>query len=103
METGTHSFHCGLFTAGGMHRKRQANLWLKSSDLAVDLLLDQWFHSANWQDRYFPSNTGEWLRDWGIDLKRMNQDAKARNASSYGPSAIHNWQVIEGRGSSRWC
>ena len=53
-----------------------------------------WFNSPNWQGIYLSSNTGEWLRDWGIDLKHMNQDTKARNASSYGPSAIHNWQIL---------
>ena len=58
--------------------------------------IGRWFNAPNWQTIYLSSNTGEWLSDWGIDLRHMNQDSKARNASSYGPSAIHNWQILPG-------
>ena len=72
----------------------------RSSDLVAAIIqpggnsLNQWFKSSNWRKLYLSSSTGEWLRDWGVDLKHMDQDSKARNASSYGPSALHNWQVL---------
>ena len=94
MESGTHSFIWPVY--------RWWYTQKTSSELVAEIIrpggvsIGQWLNSANRQSIYLPASTGEWLRDWGIDLKRMNQDTKARNASSYGPSAIHNWQVIEG-------
>ena len=55
-----------------------------------------WFTSANWQNLYLIPNIQSWLTDWALDLKRMNRDFGARNAASYGPSAIHNWQTTPG-------
>ena len=57
--------------------------------------MSQWLNTPSWQKTYLSPSTG-WLMDWGIDLKHMNQDFRARNASSYGPSAIHNWQMLLG-------
>lgn len=56
--------------------------------------IHDWFDEPARYDLYVASNAREWLNDWGLDLKRMNQDRGARNASSYGPSALHNWQTI---------
>ena len=80
--------------------------WWYEQRVSIDLVtsviqpggnsMNHWFNSPNWRNIYLSSSTGEWLRDWGIDLKHMNQDYKARNASSYGPSAIHNWQILLG-------
>lgn len=31
---------------------------------------------------------GDWIRQWGLDLQRFGSDRAARNASSYGPTAV---------------
>ena len=58
-----------------------------------------WFTSTSRRDIYVLPSAENWLADWGLDLKRMSRDQGARNASSYGPSAIHNWKVISGEKS----
>ena len=57
--------------------------------------LQDWFASPELHDIYMTPSMKDWLGNWGLDLKRMNQDQAARNASSYGPSAIHNWKVMD--------
>lgn len=56
--------------------------------------LQDWFASPELHDIYVTPNMKNWLGDWGLDLRRMNQDYVARNASSYGPSAIHDWKIM---------
>lgn len=58
-------------------------------------VLQDWFASPDLRDIYVIPSMKDWLADWGLDLKRMNQDRTARNASSYGPSAIHDWKVMD--------
>lgn len=57
--------------------------------------IQEWFNVPERDDLYIVPSAREWLIDWGLDLKRMNKDRAARNASSYGPSALHRWQTIE--------
>ena len=57
--------------------------------------INEWFNVQADQELYVAQSAREWLTDWGLDLKRMFQDQGARNASSYGPSALHNWQTID--------
>ena len=94
-------------TTSGTHKIIMAciSLWYQQK-ISLDLLASiiqpggsaiiHWFNSPSKRNLYLSSSTGEWLKDWGIDLKRMDQDSKARNASSYGPSAIHNWHILLG-------
>ena len=57
--------------------------------------IQEWFDVPERDALYIASSAQQWLNDWGLDLKRMNADRGARNASSYGPSALHRWQTIE--------
>ena len=54
----------------------------------------RWFSSTTGGDFYSEKNAQAWLSAMGLDLKLMNRDHDARNTSSYGPSAIHGWQVM---------
>ena len=54
-----------------------------------------WFNNPNRDNIYLTPTAGAWLLDWGLDLRRMNKDRGARNASSYGPSALHGWATID--------
>ena len=94
-------------TASGTHKIIwPVYRWWYQQGLSLDLVtsiiqpggnaISHWFNSPSGRYRHLFPSTGEWLKDWGIDLKRMDQDSKARNASSYGPSAIHNWQILLG-------
>ena len=55
----------------------------------------EWFNEPSRDELSVASATRQWLNEWGLDLKRMSQDRDARNASSYGPSALHGWQTID--------
>ena len=79
------------------------NWWIQQSaslNLVITVItpgsraIQEWFAPGNVSDVYLLPRAGKWLQDWGLDLKRMTRDLGARNASSYGPSAIHNWQVM---------
>ena len=54
-----------------------------------------WFNQPEDEQIYLAPSAQKWLADWGLDLRRMNTDQGARNASSYGPSALHGWETIE--------
>ena len=54
----------------------------------------RWFSSTTGGDFYSEKNAQAWLSAMGLDFKLMNRDHDARNTSSYGPSAIHGWQVM---------
>jgi len=54
----------------------------------------RWFSSTTAGDFYSEKNAQAWLNAMGLDLKLMSHDHDARNASSYGPSAIHDWEVM---------
>ena len=79
--------------------------WWIRQPTALDLLkrvirpggktIQEWFNVPERDDIYLAPGAQEWLIEWGLDLKRMNKDRGARNASSYGPSALHGWQTIE--------
>ena len=56
--------------------------------------IKDWFASPATRDIYLDLNAKKWLDDWGLDIRRMTLDHGARNASSYGPSAIHGWKVM---------
>ena len=56
--------------------------------------IQDWFDLPGQQKIYLGPTAATLLDAWGLDLKRMQRDREARNASSYGPSAIHNWEVI---------
>ena len=58
--------------------------------------MSAWFNSPNKRSIYLLTSAETWLKDWGLDLKRMKYDRGARNASSYGPSAIHDWMILPG-------
>ena len=94
IDSGTHSVIWPLYS------------WWYQQNISQDLVssviqpgghaIGNWFSSANARGIYLLPKAQEWLRDWGLDLRRMNRDRGARNASSYGPSAIHDWQVLSG-------
>ena len=79
--------------------------WWVQQPTALDLItrviqpggkpIQEWFNEPARDDLYVVASAREWLNDWGLDLKRMNKDRGARNASSYGPSALHRWQTID--------
>ena len=79
--------------------------WWVQQSTALDLIerviqptgkaIQEWFDVPERDALYIASSAREWLDDWGLDLKRMSADRGARNASSYGPSALHRWQTIE--------
>ncbi len=77
--------------------------WLQqraSLDLVRDIItpggqsIRRWFSSTTVDEFFSQKNAQEWLKVMGLDLSLMNRDRGARNASSYGPSAIHGWQVM---------
>ena len=55
-----------------------------------------WFSSPNTRGLYLQPSAEGWFNSWGLDLKRLDRDQGSRNASSYGPSAIHDWQILSG-------
>ncbi len=57
-------------------------------------VIQDWFDLPEQQKIYLDPTAATLLNAWGLDLNRMQKDREARNASSYGPSAIHNWKVI---------
>lgn len=79
--------------------------WWIQQPTALDLItrviqpagkaIQEWFNVPERDDLYVVQSAREWLIDWGLDLKRMDKDRGARNASSYGPSALHRWKTIE--------
>ena len=94
IKSGTHSIIWPLYR------------WWSQQNMSKDLVtsviqpggqaMSAWFNSPNKRSIYLLSSAETWLGDWGLDLKRMKQDFGARNASSYGPSAIHDWQILPG-------
>ena len=95
----------GVPTDSGTHRAIWPVYdWWAQQPTALDLItrviqpggktIQEWFDQPALYNLYVVSNAQEWLNDWGLDLRRMNQDRGARNASSYGPSALHRWQTI---------
>ena len=80
--------------------------WWSGQNMSQDLVtsviqpgghpMSNWFNSSNTRSIYLLPSAQKWLSEWGLDLRRMNRDRGARNASSYGPSAIHNWQILPG-------
>ena len=79
--------------------------WWSTQSTAHDLLMRiirpnsiamrDWFNQPEDGHIYLAPSAQQWLIDWGIDLRRMNRDQGARNASSYGPSALHGWETIK--------
>ena len=91
-QLGTHSIVWPIYrwwTQQDISRDRVA-LVIKPGGFAIS----DWFNSADRSDLYLLKSAEKWLNDWGLDLKRMNTDLGARNASSYGPSTIHDWQIL---------
>ena len=92
-ESGTHSMIWPIYS------------WWIDQPAAHDLIkevirpgsraIGDWFNVPEDANIYLAHSARAWLIDWGLDLNRMNRDFWARNASSYGPSALHGWQTIE--------
>ena len=94
IKSGTHSIIWPLYRWWSQQKMSQ--------DLVASVIqpggreMSAWLNSPSGGSRQLLASAEIWLRDWGLDLKRMNQDRGARNASSYGPSAIHGWQILTG-------
>ena len=81
--------------------------WWSAQPCSIELIEDvitpgrrplrEWLSSSIFRVPYLERSAKEWLRIWGFDLKLMHRDRGARNAASYGPSGIHDWQVMSER------
>lgn len=96
----------GKPTASGTHSMIwPVYSWWTAQPTAHDLLMrvvrpnskamQDWFNQVDDEQIYLAPSALKWLGDWGLDLRKMNRDLGARNASSYGPSALHGWETIE--------
>ena len=92
-ESGTHSVVWPVY-----------NWWItqpSAHELITDVIrpgslaIRDWFNLPSRDAIYLTPTARAWLIEWGLDLRRMNRDHGARNASSYGPSALHGWATID--------
>jgi hypothetical protein len=81
---------------------------LSSTDLLASILRPGGFTIEAWLTNFLvtPNSLGligaEWLRTWGLDIKRLSKDRDARNEASYRPNRINYHGVIDAKASVRF-
>lgn len=66
----------------------------KAGDVLLRVIMVDGIALAEWLDQFRSTGVqaiaSDWLRSWGLDLRRMTQDQNARNTASYRPTALES-------------
>ena len=87
---------CHPIKAGGTHEFawKALNTWAysKAEEVLLRVIKPSGFPLSNWLDEFSSggvrAHAVEWLKSWGLDLKRYYDDREARNTASYRPTAL---------------
>ena len=66
----------------------------KARDVLLRVIMVDGIALAEWLNQFRSTGVqaiaSDWLRSWGLDLRRMTQDQHARNTASYRPTALES-------------
>ena len=106
-----HRLRCRKLDRGGTHIATWLALehWsdlARAADLLSEIIAPGGIRMSDWLTAFRTpysarAITGNWLRSWGLDIKRLTQDREARNESSYRPTRIRSRTVMSARSAAR--
>jgi hypothetical protein len=97
---------CLEFKRGGTHEGAWLALehWAglrRSADLLANVIEPAGIRLADWLEAFPGASTtwrpigAEWLKSWGLDLRRLSDDREARNEASYRPTCVNARALLD--------